>query len=155
MDGIALAAAAAAAATGLLLLVAGPAVLSGALLVTAAATIPWWLDPQPGSAPLFTLSLVLGGAAPALAAAAGAAWPTGPFGRPGRLVLVGALVCALGLGGLVPALLFDPAAAGCHGCPRNLLQLYSAADAAVWCWRAASVATLIWGPALVRVAVRR
>jgi signal transduction histidine kinase len=154
-DGIALAAAAAAAATGLLLLVTGPAVLTGALLVAAAAAIPWWLDPQPGSAPLFTLSLVLGSAAPALAAAAGAAWPTGPLARPSQVVLVGALICALGLGGLVPTLLFDPAAAGCHGCPRNMLLLHSAADAANWCWRAASVGTLIWGPALAMVALRR
>ena len=78
--------------------------------------------PDAGGALLFTLALVLGGSAAALAGWSAIeldvrSWPAL------RVVAVGtAAVCAI-WAGLVPTLVFDPNASGCYACPTNLALL--------------------------------
>ena len=113
---------------------AGGSRLAGRLLAAAGCA---WLAAglaSPGArlAPLFTLGLVTVAAAPALLGHALVAE------APGSRAVAGALYATLvGIVGLVPALLYDPAAEGCAACPPNLLGL---ADAP-----AAAAAIVRWG----------
>jgi signal transduction histidine kinase len=150
-----IAAAVAAAVGGLLLLARRLAVPSGSLLIATAAAEPFMTVAHPGDSVTLTLSLVLGGAAPALAATAGVLWPvTRTVGVDWAAAAI-ALGCALVLGGLAPALLYDPAADGCNACAPDLLEVHPAAAQADWLFGAAAASALVWGPALVLVAARR
>lgn len=84
--------------------------------------VPEWNNPAIGSAPLFTAGLVLGAACPPLVAHAALGYPGGRLRSRAERAAVGlAYVACVGLLGILPALLFDPAAEGCAECPRNLL----------------------------------
>jgi signal transduction histidine kinase len=79
----------------------------------------------------FTLGLAVYAAAPALmghALLVGAG--DGLRGRPDRLAVVTLYAALAGLAGLLPALLSDPAAAGCGDCPANLLRIADAPEVA-------------------------
>jgi signal transduction histidine kinase len=84
--------------------------------------VPEWNNPAIGSAPLFTAGLVLGAACPPLVTHAALGYPGGWLHSRAERAAVGlAYVACVGLLGVLPALLFDPAAEGCAQCPRNLL----------------------------------
>jgi signal transduction histidine kinase len=109
----------AATAAGLVMWRAGR---SGPLLALAGTA--WLLaacsSPELGSAVVFTAALSGGLAAPALMAHAL---------RPGAAIAAAGYAFAVGLAGVAQALLFDPAAEGCGGCPDNLLLVHADADA--------------------------
>src|SRR5215204_5228502 len=96
----------------------------GPLLV--AASFGWflleWNNPGIGSALGFALGLTLYAVAPPLVAHAALLYP-GPrlSSRLDRLALASAYAGAIGVLGLAPALVFDPAAPVCAQCPSNLL----------------------------------
>lgn len=153
--GLGLLAAIAAAVGGLLLLARRDAVASGWLLLATAAAIPFMQAAQPtGSVPL-TLTLVLDGAAPALAATAGVLWPVSRIARVDRAVCALALCCALVLGGLAPTLFYDPRADGCNACAPNLLEVHAAVGLSDSLSVMGAASALLWGPALVVIALRR
>jgi len=110
-----------------------PASRFGPLL--AAAGLAWFLpelnNPEIGGSLAFTAGLALLAACPPLVAHAALAYPGGRLHSPAERVAVGlAYLASLGLLGLVPVLLFDPAARGCAECPQNLLLLASDGDLA-------------------------
>jgi signal transduction histidine kinase len=115
----------------------------GVLFVVAAVSMTAGTAPAPSIrwSWLFTAALVLAAATPLLLGSAGLLW----YGdrRWARRAVVIALV-PIGLSGIFPALLFDPAAAGCHDCPANLLQVWSATDSYQAVVRMGLVATLAW-----------
>ena len=123
---------------GLALIVAGavswqrrPASAFGLLL--AAAGLAWFAPelnaPAIGSALGFTAGLILAAACPPLVAHAALAYPNGRLRSSAeRLALGLGYVASVGLVGILPALLFDPAAEGCAQCPRNLLLVHGDAS---------------------------
>ena len=101
-----------------------PASRFGALVI--AAGLAWyvaeWNNPDNPSAFTFTVGLCLYMAYPAIVGHAASSYPSGRLvSRWFRVVIVTAYVGAIGLLGIAPALFFDPRAAGCEGCPSNLL----------------------------------
>jgi signal transduction histidine kinase len=83
-----------------------------------------WNNPGIGSRLGFAIGLVLYAAAPALVAHAALAYPAGCLSSLlERATLIVAYAGAVLVIGLLPALVYDPAAAGCTECPRNLLLL--------------------------------
>ena len=130
----------------------------GALLV--AASFGWflleWNNPGIGSALGFALGLTLYAVASPLVAHAALVYPGRRLSsRLDRLVLAAAYAGAIGVLGLAPALVFDPAAAVCTQCPSNLLlvenspRLYDALN------RIGVYAGLAWSLALVALLVLR
>ena len=110
-----------------------PASRFGPLL--AAAGLAWFLpelnNPEIGGSLAFTTGLALLAACPPLVAHAALAYPGGRLrSRAERAAVCLAYLASLGLLGLVPALLFDPAGRGCAECPQNLLLLASEGDLA-------------------------
>jgi signal transduction histidine kinase len=92
----------------------------------AAAGCAWflaeWDNPGVGSAVVFTIGLVLYAACPALAGWAMLAYPGGRLASwEERVAVALALVGAVLVLGLLPALAYDPSALGCVQCPDNLL----------------------------------
>jgi signal transduction histidine kinase len=121
--------------------------------------------PGARAAPLFTLGLALGAAAPALMGHA-VLIETGDGRRRADGVVLGALYLALvGLLGVLPTLAYDPASTGCPACPANLLGLADApgtvAELSRWGLRlglvaiAACVALVLWRLARAPAARRR
>lgn len=120
---------------GLALLTAGavswhrrPSSVFGMLL--GAAGLAWFVpelnNPEIGSSFAFTAGLALVAACPPLVAHAALAYPGGRLRSSAeRLALGLGYVAPLGLVGILPALLFDPAAEGCAQCPRNLLLIHA------------------------------
>lgn len=97
-------------------------------LLLVAAGFAWflaeWNNPGSGSAPIFSVGLVLYAACPPLVAHAALAYPAGRLASPvERLVLAVAYAGAIVVLGLLPALLFDPAQQGCGLCPTNLVSV--------------------------------
>ncbi len=84
--------------------------------------VPEWNNPAIGSSAMFTAGLVLGAACPPLVTHAALGYPGGRL-RSGaeRAAVSLAYVACVGLLGVLPALLSDPAAEGCAQCPSNLL----------------------------------
>jgi signal transduction histidine kinase len=111
-----------------------------------------WNNPGVGSALVFTIGLVLYAAALPLIAHALLTYPARLLGRLERAVLAAAYGGSLLLLGLLPALVFDPAAEGCSTCPRNLALIHGNASlhqdfnrAGIYlglAWTAAAVALL-------------
>ena len=100
--------------------------LFGPLLMLAGAAwfVPEWNNPEVGSSLAFTAGLALVAAAPPLVAHAALAYPSARrTSLPERAVLASAYLSCVGLIGVIPALVFDPAAQGCGQCPENLLLL--------------------------------
>jgi signal transduction histidine kinase len=107
-----------------------------------------WLAPEwenPGATPpLFAVGLLVAGLTPALVLHAALTWQEGQFdGRAARLLVLSGYVVCVGLVGLLPALVLDPAALGCADCPANpwligdsamlpLVERLGSAAAAVW-----------------------
>jgi signal transduction histidine kinase len=128
-------------AAGLALLVVGaiacwrrPDSAFGPLLALAGVAwfVPEWNNPDAGGSFTFTAALALGAAAPPLVAHAALAYPAGRLrSRAERAAVAAAYIACLGLAGLLPAALFDPAAQGCGDCPANLLLVTSEAGLAV------------------------
>lgn len=143
-----------AAAVGLVLLVRGVGRASGWLLLVTAAVIPFF-DVQTASSTLFTASLLLGGLAPLLAATAAVSWPlTRP--RRGETAAVAIVLAGVALvGEVLPAVLFDPAQAGCFDCPTNLVEVHAAGGVAESLQRAGQVLTLVWATVVVGVGLAR
>ena len=138
-------------ATGLLFWARRPANQAGPLL--AAAGLAWllvyWNTPAIGSAPGFAIGLCLYGIAPPLLAQAAFAFPSG---RPSRIEAAGlglAYLAAAGVLGLLPALVYDPAALGCSRCPANPLLLADAPGLYVGLNRAGIWLGLVWAPLLI------
>lgn len=97
---------------------------SGPLLIAAGVTwfLATWNSPAAGSAAILTTGLVGGAMCPPVVAHAVLGFPTGRVGRRvERLTIGSAYADAVLLLGLLPTLVFDPAGAGCHQCPGNLL----------------------------------
>jgi signal transduction histidine kinase len=138
-------------ATGLLIWARRPASQAGPLL--AAAGLAWllvyWNTPAIGSAAGFAIGLCLYGVAPQLLAQAALAFPSG---RPSRVEAAGlglAYAAAAGVLGLLPALVFDPAARGCSRCPANPLLLADAPGLYDGLNRAGIWLGLVWAPLLI------
>jgi signal transduction histidine kinase len=87
-----------------------------------------WNNPGIGSPLLFTIGLVFYAAAPPLIAHALLAYPAGPIGRLENAVVATAYASSLLLLGLLPALVFDPAAQHCRECPTNLALVHGNAS---------------------------
>jgi len=96
--------------------------------ILASAACAWflaeWDNPGAGSAAVFTIGLVLFAASTPLVGWAMLAYPTGSVARwSGRAAVAIALGGAVIVLGLVPTLVYDPAAQGCAQCPANLLLI--------------------------------
>jgi signal transduction histidine kinase len=104
-----------------------------ALLAGMTLFLAGWSNPGSGSAVAFTIGLLLGSLTPAAVGHLLLAYPDARFGS-GVRRLIGSAGYATGLLGigLIPALLFVPAAAGCGQCPANLLAVVSAPALASW-----------------------
>ena len=84
------------------------------------------------------------------------AYPGGRLaGRSERAGLLLAYASTILVLGLLPALVFDPAAQGCSQCPRNLLGLTSAPELVATLDRLGLVLGLVWAPVLAALAVWR
>ena len=91
--------------------------------VSVAWFIAEWDSPGAGSSPVFTAGLVLATACPAVITWLMLAHPSGRLtGWIDRTVVSVAVATALALG-VLPALYFEPAEAGCGTCPNNLLAV--------------------------------
>jgi signal transduction histidine kinase len=107
--------------------------LSGALLVAVAGLALHALPAPPDGAALFTLALVGAGVPAAAAAHAALLHPGGRLARArDRLAVTAGYAVAVGLLGLLPALVFDPRRSGCFTCPDNLLLVHGDPGAADW-----------------------
>jgi signal transduction histidine kinase len=118
-------------ASGLLLARRAPTRRFGALL--ACGGCAWflleWSNPGVGSALVFTVGLVLYAAAPPLLAHALLAYPRTRPGLAERAAIATAYGGSLLALGILSALVYDPAAQGCHQCPANLLLVRGGASA--------------------------
>jgi signal transduction histidine kinase len=84
-----------------------------------------WNNPDIGSELGFALGLTLFAVAPPLVAHTALAYTRGRLGsRLERRALAAAYAGAILVLGVLPALVFDPAAQGCGDCPRNLLLVH-------------------------------
>ena len=107
----------------------------GLLLIAAGFTwfIAAWNNPGAGSSLVFTIGLVFYALGLPVVAHAGLSYPEG---RLGNWLVRGALLVtyggALGLLGVGPALLFDPARQGCSFCPDNLLAVANEPEWVEW-----------------------
>jgi signal transduction histidine kinase len=119
---------------GLLLALTGPAILLAQLPV-----------PDASSALLFTAALVGGSLAPALAGSAAVACPVAPLRRLDWALVTLSLVTAGVTGGLLPAVVFDPRAAGCFSCPGNLAEVHADLSLYAALTRWALILTIGWG----------
>src|SRR3954470_24293329 len=118
--------------------------------------LPEWNNPDVAASLVFTLGTALVALCPPLVAHAALAYPDGRLrSRVARALIGCAYAASAGLAGLVPALLFDPAATGCAECPRNLLLVNADASLAESVQRLGLVLTPLWiGLALALAALR-
>jgi signal transduction histidine kinase len=115
-----------------------------------------WNSPVAGSPPVFTLGLVLWLVCPPLVAHAVLNFPRGRLAdRVERVGVVAAYVGAVVVSGLVPALLSDPASAGCAQCPHDLLSVADRPDLADQVARAGMWLGLVWSCGLGVIMLRR
>src|SRR5262245_50760275 len=145
-------------AVGLWLWARRPGVVIGPLLIAAGAAwfVEEWDNPGAGSALVFTIGLLLGGACAPLVAWVVLAHPTGRMtSRAERATVVFGLVSGLFLLGVVPALVFDPAAGGCSTCPSNLLAVVDDPDRFVAVNRVGLGATAVAAVATIALVVWR
>jgi signal transduction histidine kinase len=131
---------------------------SGLLLVVAG--IAWflveWNNPGAGSAAVFAIGLVLYAAAAPVVAHAVLAYPSGRLGSTlQRAAVAMSYAGSLLLLGLLPAAVFDPAAAGCSECPPNLLLVRGSEQTHADLTRAGVYAGLAWSVLLGVLAIRR
>ena len=118
--------------------------------------VPEWNNPAIGSALLFTAGLVLSAACPPLVTHAALGYPGGGLSSRVERAAVGlAYVACVGLIGVLPALLFDPAAEGCAQCPRNLLLVTVDGELAETARRIGLGLGPLWVALVAALAVRR
>lgn len=98
-----------------------------ALFAGVTTFLAGWSNPGSGSAIAFTIGMVFGSLTPAVVGHLLLSYPDARLPSTVRraIAAAGYTTALLGLG-LVPALLFIPAAAGCGQCPANLLAVVSA-----------------------------
>ena len=124
-----------------------PASRFGPLLAIAGIAwfLPEWDNPDVGSSLAFTAGTALIAACAPLVARAALAYPGGGLrSRTERLFIAFAYAVSVGLVGVVPALLFDPAASGCADCPRNLILVNADGPLAESVQRLGLVLTPLW-----------
>ncbi|MDX6676076.1 MAG: hypothetical protein QOE31_128 [Solirubrobacteraceae bacterium] len=135
-----------------------PASRFGPLLALAGIAwfLPEWDNPDIAVSLFFTLGTALVALCPPLVAHAALAYPDGRVrSRAARALLASAYAASAGLAGLVPALLFDPAATGCAECPHNLLLVNADASLAESAQRLGLVLTPLWVGLALALAVWR
>ena len=127
---------------------------------------PEWNNPEIGSSVAFTAGLLLSAACAPLVAHAALAYPGGRLRSPiERVTIAVAYVASIVLVGVLPALLFDPADAGCAECPSNLVVVSADGELAASMerlglrlglgWIAVVVLLCVWRLARGGVAKRR
>jgi len=123
----------------------------GLLSVAAAWFVAVWNSPGATSSAVFTAGLVLGAACPVVLAHVALGWTARDRQAASRLLLAFGYLAAVGLTGVLPAMLSDPATAGCNGCPANLLLVTDAPQAAALAERLGTWAGALWAPVLAVV----
>lgn len=126
----------------------------------AAASVAWfltdWGNPGAGWPVTFTAGLALSTIAAPVVAHVGLAYPSGRLaGRWDRLGVVVAYAGAVGLLGIVPALVYDPSASDCGVCPRNLLLVHASPGIYSWLGRVGIHVGLAWALALITLIALR
>jgi signal transduction histidine kinase len=129
-------------------------------VLSVVAGLAWflvsWSNPASGSSPAFAVGLVLGAAAPPFVAHAVLGYPTGGIaGRSARVILVMAYVTNLLLLGLLPTLVYVPAAESCGLCPPNPLAVGSWPELGMATRQVGFALAVAWPIAAVALAVRR
>jgi signal transduction histidine kinase len=145
-------------AVGLIALMRPREAKLGAIVV--AASFAWflleWNNPGAGSAFVFSVGLVLYVAAPPLVAHAVLAYPGGRLlSRLDRIGLALAYAGAVGILGVLPALVFDPVAQGCAQCARNLLLVRGDASLYESLNRVGFLLGVAWSLLLIALVVAR
>jgi signal transduction histidine kinase len=146
---------AACALSGALLLHRRSATATAWFLLACALTLPLARRPETSSAAVFTLSLAVSDLAPVLAVVAGLFWPVRRVSGVDRAIAVIGIFIAVGLNGIVPALVYDPRAAGCNRCSTNLLEIGSAPALGASLQRLAAVLTVGWSVIVAFVLIGR
>lgn len=98
-----------------------------------------WASPAAGSAIVFTFGLILALSVPVLAVHTAGSLSRGRAGWVTKMVVGSGYFVTVGLLGIAATTVYDPAAAGCIECPRNLLLLH--ADAG---WNDALMSAGLW-----------
>lgn len=128
------------------------------LMVAAggAWAISEWPNPVSAPAVVFTVGLVLGAVWPPVLAHAALLWPEGR-GQPAVPILVLAMAYGSGLVllGLIPAVTFGRAAAGCELCPPSLVSVVPDAVAASTATRLGLALQVVWAPTAALILLRR
>ena len=142
--------------SGAALWIRRPESLCGPLLL--AGGIAWFVpelnNPGVGSSLAFTAGIALAAATPALVGHAVLAYPSGRLASwYERSAVVIAYCGAVGVLGLVPAVLDDPQA--CSQCPPNLLVVTDNASTALDLRRAGMYLGVVWASALAALVVIR
>lgn len=127
-------------------------------VLLAAAALAWlvteWNTPAAG--PAFTIGLVLYAAwPPLLAAVALHGLDDQRLGKPAALLLMVAFGSGVAVLGVGAALVFDPAAQGCSGCPANLLLLTDAPAFGHRLGQSGLALTAAWALAFAALALAR
>jgi signal transduction histidine kinase len=127
--------------------------------VLFAASLSWfaveWNNPEVGSSMLFTAGLALSTVCPVLVVHAVLRDFTPKLRPTEALILAASYVSTLLISGLLPAMLFDPAAQGCSECPADLLAVHSDPTLLDNLTRAGTYAGVVWtGTLIVALAVR-
>jgi signal transduction histidine kinase len=138
-------------AAGLVFWARRPASRAGPLLTAAgfAWLLAVWNAPGIGSSAGFAVGLVGYALAPPLLAHAAFAFPTWRPTRIDSFALALAYAATVGVLGLLPALTFDPRAAGCGQCPANPLQLIDSPGLYADLNRVGLWLGLVWAPLLI------
>ena len=110
-----------------------------------------WNNPGDRSALAFTAGLVLGTVCPVLVSHAVLRYPDRRLVRVDSIALGAGYAGTVVLGGLVPALFYDPARAGCSECPANLIVVRSAPAAVERVSGSAVYGGVVWAAALIGV----
>ena len=125
----------------------------------AAAGVGWlaaeWGNPGIGLSVAFTVGLVLAAVVPVLVLHAAVLYPAGMPDRLERDVLATGYVVTVVVQGLAPAMAYDPAGAGCLGCPRDLIAVADRTGLAVDITRTGLGLTAAWALVAVGLLVRR
>jgi signal transduction histidine kinase len=128
---------------------------TGLLSVSAAWFVAVWNSPGATSSAVFTAGLLLGAACPVVLAHVALGWTGRDRHEASRWLLAFGYLAAVGLTGVLPAMLSDPANAGCNGCAANLLLVKGAPQVAALLERLGTWAGALWAPALAMAVSRR
>jgi len=107
-----------------------------------------WNNPGVESSPAFTAGLVFYTVCPVVVAHAALRWAD-PLDPPSWIAVGAGYLATVGLGGIGPALAFDPARQSCSECPANLLVVHDAPGFVEQLTRASTYAGIAWAVLLV------